>query len=213
MRLIANRTLALSRFPEQRGRLAVADPDLMGSSVEETLRYDSPVQMMFRGSKQDVRVGDVDIPNGQFVLTMLGGANRDPDRFPDPDRFDVGRFRVAFGHGIHFCLGAHLARRKPQIAFEDHSSSRGFRSAHPRRRAQVPGGRNIAQPAVEVYPGPSTDPQHITATGRMARPFHVVGAGFDSYASKRYRLPSQKRSRTRQLERVRSEREISGRVV
>jgi cytochrome P450 len=121
MRLITNMTLALGRFPDQL-ELLVDDSELITPGVEEALRYDSPVQMLFRGSKQDSMVGDTEIPKGQFVLTMLGAANRDPDAFTDPDVYDVTRednMHVAFGHGIHYCLGAPLARRETRIAFEE----------------------------------------------------------------------------------------------
>lgn len=121
MRLITNMTLALGRHPEQLERL-VADPDLIPTGIEEALRYDTPVQMLFRAAKQDTNVGGVDIAAGQFVLTMLGAANRDPDAFVDADVYDVGRednMHVSFGHGIHYCLGAPLARRETRIAFEE----------------------------------------------------------------------------------------------
>lgn len=121
MRLITNMTLALGRHPEQLERL-VADPELIPSGIEESLRYDTPVQMLFRAAKQDTTVSGVDIAAGQFVLTMLGAANRDPDAFVDPDVYDVGRednMHVSFGHGIHYCLGAPLARRETRIAFEE----------------------------------------------------------------------------------------------
>jgi cytochrome P450 len=121
MRLITNMALALGRFPGELERL-VENPDLIATGVEETLRYDSPVQMLFRACKQDTVIADAEIQKGQFVLTMLGAANRDPDAFVDPDTFDVGReenMHVALGHGIHYCLGAPLARRETRIAFEE----------------------------------------------------------------------------------------------
>jgi cytochrome P450 len=121
MRLITNMTLALGRFPDQLERL-VADPELIPSGVEETLRYDSPVQMLFRAAKQDTTIGAVEIPEGSFVLTLFGAANRDPEAFTDPDVYDVGRqdnLHTAFGHGIHYCLGAPLARREARLAFEE----------------------------------------------------------------------------------------------
>ncbi|HVF33111.1 MAG TPA: cytochrome P450 [Acidimicrobiales bacterium] len=121
MRLITNMTLALGRHPEQLERL-VQDPDLIPSGVEETLRYDSPVQMLFRGVKQPTRVGADEVPTGASVLTMLAAANRDPAAFPDADVYDVGRtdnLHVSFGHGIHYCLGAPLARRETRLAFEE----------------------------------------------------------------------------------------------
>jgi cytochrome P450 len=121
MRLITNMTLALGRFPDQLERL-VDDYELIGPGVEETLRYDSPVQMLFRASKEDTIIDDIEIPKGQFVLTMLAAANRDPEAFEHADVYDVGReanMHVAFGHGIHYCLGAPLARRETRIAFEE----------------------------------------------------------------------------------------------
>jgi cytochrome P450 len=121
MRLVTNMTLALGRHPEQLDRLA-ADPSLVPSAVEETLRFDSPVQLLFRGVKQDTTVAGVDVKAGQFVFTMLAAANRDPEAFEDADTYDVGRkdnLHVSFGHGIHFCLGAPLARRETRVAFEE----------------------------------------------------------------------------------------------
>jgi len=121
MRLITNMTLALGRFPDQLERL-VDDPELIASGVEETFRYDSPVQWLFRGVTQDAVIDDVEVEKGQMVLTMLGAANRDPAAFDAPDHFDVGRednMHVALGHGIHYCLGAPLARRETRIAFEE----------------------------------------------------------------------------------------------
>jgi cytochrome P450 len=121
MRLITNMALALHRHPEQMELLA-ADPGLIPAAVEETLRYDSPVQMLFRGVKKDTEVAGTEIPAGQTVLTMLAAANRDPDVFDDPDRFDLTREHnphVSLGYGIHFCLGAPLARREARQAFEE----------------------------------------------------------------------------------------------
>jgi cytochrome P450 len=121
MRLLTNMALWLNRCPEQRQRL-LDDSELIPSGIEETLRYDSPVQMVFRGVKQDTVLGDVELSTGDMVLTMIGAANRDPEGFADPDTYDVGRtdnMHVAFGHGIHYCLGAPLARREARLAFEE----------------------------------------------------------------------------------------------
>jgi cytochrome P450 len=91
-----------------------ADPDGWGNAVDEVLRYDSPVQVTVRIAGEDTEVGGHEIPHGRFVSLMLGGANRDPEVFPDPQRFDVtrdnAREHLGFSAGIHFCLGASLAR-------------------------------------------------------------------------------------------------------
>ena len=118
--LIGTTAIALLDNPDQ--RLAVlADPALIPSLVEESLRYASPVQLLFRQTLRDVRLGGITLPAGAIVLPSYAAANRDPARFPDPDRFDVKRNaqgHVAFGLGIHFCLGAGLARLEARVAFE-----------------------------------------------------------------------------------------------
>jgi cytochrome P450 len=116
--LIANGTLTLLTHPAQRARLA-ADPGLAASAVEELLRYDSPVQLTARHVLADLEVGGRRVGEGETVLAVLGAANRDPAQFPDPDRLDLARSpnrHLAFGGGIHFCLGAPLARMEAQIA-------------------------------------------------------------------------------------------------
>jgi cytochrome P450 len=122
MRLITNMALAFGRHPDQQ-QLVSDDHDLIARAVEETLRYDSPVQMLFRAAKAPAEVGGVELRQGSIVLTMLGAANRDPDAFTDPDAFDVARSgdnpHIAFGHGIHFFLGAQLARLEARVAFEE----------------------------------------------------------------------------------------------
>lgn len=116
--LIGNGTLALLRHPVELARLR-SEPGRVQTGVEELLRYDSPVQRTGRISNTDVEVGGRKIPRGALVYGMLGAANRDPAQFPDPDRLDLGRAdnrHIAFGWGIHFCLGAPLARVEGQIA-------------------------------------------------------------------------------------------------
>lgn len=116
--LIGNGLLALCRNPEQLARMR-AQPELTPTAIEEMLRYDPPVQMTVRTAKQDINVGGADIAAGTFAFVLLAAANRDPKQFPNPSTFDVGRDpndHVAFGEGIHFCLGAPLARLEGAIA-------------------------------------------------------------------------------------------------
>jgi len=116
--LIGNGMLALLRHPGELERLR-RDPGLTRSAVEELLRYDSPVQLMGRGAREDAVVGGERVAAGEGLMLLIGAANRDPAQFRDPDRLDVGRSDVkmlSFGGGIHFCLGAMLARTEGQIA-------------------------------------------------------------------------------------------------
>ncbi|ROQ99798.1 cytochrome P450 [Streptomyces sp. 2132.2] len=116
---IGNAVLALLRHPEAFDRLR-RDPDLVPGALDELLRFDSPVSVAtFRHSTQDLRVGGVDIPAGFPVLIAPGAANRDPAAFPGPDRLDLDRDaggHLSFGHGIHRCPGAPLARAEAEIA-------------------------------------------------------------------------------------------------
>ena len=117
--LIANGTRLLFDHPEERERLA-ADPALWPTAVDEVLRVESPVSRTARRARRDTEVAGEEIPAGSLVVTVLAGANRDPDVFPDPARFDVGRANarehVAFSSGIHYCLGAALARMEGEVA-------------------------------------------------------------------------------------------------
>jgi cytochrome P450 len=116
--LIGNGLLALLRHPEQLERLR-SEPDLGPAAVEELVRYDSPVQLTMRVAREDARIDGTDVPRGCFVIVLAGAANRDPEAHPAPDHLDVGRTPVAhlaFGQGIHFCLGAPLARLEAQVA-------------------------------------------------------------------------------------------------
>jgi cytochrome P450 len=118
--LIATGTLALLTHPPELSRLR-ADPSLLPGAVEELLRYANPLNHATdRYAPEPIEVGGVMIPAGEPVLVVTSSANRDPARFPDPDRLDLGRDasgHVAFGHGIHYCVGAPLARLEGEIAF------------------------------------------------------------------------------------------------
>jgi cytochrome P450 len=119
--LIGNAALCLAEHPDQLARLR-ANPELLPSAIEEVLRYRSPLQTVFRQTRREVEINGQTIPADKLVLLMIGSANRDQRQFPDPGRFDVGRDpnpHVAFGHGIHFCIGAPLARLEGRIALED----------------------------------------------------------------------------------------------
>jgi hypothetical protein len=116
--LIGNGVLAFINHPEQRALLR-RRPELLESAVEECLRYDGPIALTIRVTREDTRFGDTLIPADRPVMCMLFAANRDPERFPDPDRFDITRAdndHVAFGGGVHYCLGTHLARMEAQLA-------------------------------------------------------------------------------------------------
>jgi cytochrome P450 len=116
--LIGNGTLALLRHPGELARLR-ENPGLIGTAVEELLRYDGPVQRTARIPSEDVTIGGRTIGKGEMVMPFIGAADRDPTQFPEPDRLDIGRTdnrHIAFGWGIHFCLGAPLARVEGQIA-------------------------------------------------------------------------------------------------
>ena len=116
--LIGNGTLALLRHPDQWRRLR-EEPGIAASAVEELLRYDSPVQLTSRAALEDVTYKGQRFPRGTFVTFLLGAANHDPAVFADPGRLDLGRANnrhLAFGGGIHYCLGAPLARLEGEIA-------------------------------------------------------------------------------------------------
>jgi cytochrome P450 len=117
--LIGNGVLALLQNPDARAALA-GDPGLLPGGVEELLRYDSPVQITQRFAMEDTHVGDHAVARGDIVILLLGGANRDPEVFDAPAKVDVRRpnahAHLSFGTGIHYCLGAPLARLEGEIA-------------------------------------------------------------------------------------------------
>jgi cytochrome P450 len=119
VQLIGNAVLALLRHPEQLAELR-ADPRRLPAAVEEFARYDGPALLAIRRFPvEEVTIGGVAVPAGETVLLSLAAANRDPGRFADPDRLDLGRDasgHLALGHGIHYCLGAPLARLETEIA-------------------------------------------------------------------------------------------------
>jgi pimeloyl-[acyl-carrier protein] synthase len=116
--LIGNAVLALLQHPRQLERLR-EDRSLLPSAVDELLRFESPVQATARVAREDLELAGERIPKGALVQVLLGSANRDPVRFEDPDRLDVGRTNnehLSFGWGVHYCLGAPLARLEAQLA-------------------------------------------------------------------------------------------------
>ena len=119
--LINNAVLCFLENPQQLA-LVRTNPELLASAIEEVLRYRSPLQWVMRTPRQDVEVHGKVIPAGKLVLPMIGSANRDPKQFFEPNRFDIRRSpnpHIAFGHGIHSCLGAALARMEARIALGD----------------------------------------------------------------------------------------------
>lgn len=110
--VVSNGVLAMGRNPDQWQRL-VQEADLIETAVEELIRYDSPLQLFERTAVAETTIADVTIPQGGKIAALLGSANRDPEVFAEPDRLDLGRAdnpHLGFGAGIHFCVGAPLAR-------------------------------------------------------------------------------------------------------
>jgi cytochrome P450 len=114
-----NGLLALLEHPDQLQRLR-DDPTLLPPAIEELMRFDSPLQLFERTATEDVEIGGVTVRQGQKIAALLGSANRDPAAFAEPDRLDVGRAdnpHISFGAGVHFCIGAPLARVELQASF------------------------------------------------------------------------------------------------
>jgi cytochrome P450 len=120
-RLLGNAAVVLAQHPDQRADL-VADPTLIPDAIEELLRYEAPSPVNGRVATRDVTLHGTTIPSGSKVLLINGSATRDERAFPDPDRFDIRRLirrHLSFGYGIHFCVGAALARLEARVALEE----------------------------------------------------------------------------------------------
>jgi len=116
--LISSAVMLLDRHPKQLGRLR-ADLSILPQAIEESLRYESPLQIVSRVAATDASIGSTAIKKGDLVLTIVGAANHDGEVFEDPGRFDVTRRpnrHLAFGAGVHFCIGAQLARLEARLA-------------------------------------------------------------------------------------------------
>jgi cytochrome P450 len=120
-KLLANAAVLFQRNPDQWSRV-LDDPATIPGAVEEVLRYWAPSQYQGRVLTDDVTLHGETIPAGARVLLLTGAANRDERAYPEPDRFDIGRgdhVALGFGHGVHFCLGASLARLEGRVALEE----------------------------------------------------------------------------------------------
>lgn len=131
--LLGTATLALAAHSDQRRRL-LDEPDLWPNAVEELIRYDTSIRRDPRHTTADLTVGDVTIPAGSNVLLMLDAANRDPRRYDDPDTLRINRpdpLPISFGHGIHYCLGANLARMELRVGLQSLLAAAGEYTVDP----------------------------------------------------------------------------------
>jgi cytochrome P450 len=190
--LIGNGVLGLLRHPDQLAALR-ADPALFANLSDELLRYDGTVQMAARVTTAPVEVCGVTIPAGEPVLMMLGAGNHDPERNPDPDRFDLSRDDgdpLTFGGGVHFCLGASLARLEVDVVFPallarfgtieiaseprfmDRLTLRGLESLDLVCRAEAAPARHapVPRPAAATQPAPARAPLDLDAAVLGLRP-------------------------------------------
>lgn len=153
--LIGNGILALLSNPDQLALLR-EDPSLIANAVEELLRYDAPAQLHGRWAAEDLPVGGKVIPAGARLVILIGSANRDPERFPDPDRLDLRRSdaqSASFGNGVHYCLGAWVARMETQIAISmllDRFPRIGPLTTPPQWRSDPPAIRGLKELPVRV---------------------------------------------------------------
>jgi cytochrome P450 len=146
-RLLANAALLFARHPEQYARVLL-DPACIPGAVEEVLRHSSPAQYTARTVTRDVEWYGTTVRKGDRILLVIGAANRDEREYRDPDRFDIGRTirtQIAFGEGVHFCIGAPLARLESRIALEE------FTKRFPRYAVDESRARRIHMSNVHGY--------------------------------------------------------------
>ena len=119
-RSTGNLLFGLLSNPEQLDAVR-ADRSLIPQAIEEAVRWEAPLLIITRVCTRDTQLGGMAIPAGSTVMPLLGAANRDAERYPDPDRFDIFRApkpNISWGHGVHMCLGMHLARLEMRVALE-----------------------------------------------------------------------------------------------